>query len=84
MAERMEERLLELLERFRARLPAVDYTHVREMLVHREWGIGLEDLCTQLFEHSIPVDVAELETIRELAAKMNLPADTWDFLAEGV
>jgi hypothetical protein len=80
MTEWMEERLLSLLERFKGRLPAEDYAHVQGMLVHREWGIGLEDLCTQLHEHSIPVEASELETIKDVTARMGLPPSTWSFI----
>ncbi len=80
MAEWMEEQLLSLLERFKGRLHEDDYIHVHEMLVHREWGIGLEDLCTQLYEHSTVVDAPELMIIEELAERMGLPPTTWNFL----
>jgi hypothetical protein len=76
----MEERLLDLLERFRERLPSQDFAHVQEMATHLEWGIGLEDLCTQLYEHSIPVEPSELETIKTLTSAMGLPPATWRFL----
>lgn len=80
MAEPTEELLLSLLNRFKDRLPAEDFTHVRELVEHREWGIGLEDLCTQLHEHSLPIDSAETLAIRRLASEMGLSADTWRVL----
>jgi hypothetical protein len=80
VAEWMEEQLLSLLERFRACLPATDYVHVRDMLLHREWGVGLEDLCTQLYQHGVKIEPAELETIKALTARMQLSAATWRML----
>ena len=54
------------------------------MVEHREWGIGLEDLCTQLHEHSVVVNSSELAWIRALTSKMDLPSETWDFLEDPV
>jgi hypothetical protein len=84
MAESMEEQLLSLLEYFRGRLPDADVSHVRSMVEHREWGIGLEDLCTQLHEHSVQVNSSELAWIQALTSEMDLPPETWDFLEDRV
>ncbi len=80
MAEPMEESLLSLLDRFKDRLPGDDFTRVRELVEHREWGIGLQDLCTQLHEHSVPIAPAEVLAIKQLAAEMCLSVDTRSFL----
>jgi hypothetical protein len=82
MIEPVERAMLDLLERFRGRLPNEDYSGVRDLVDHREWGIGLENLCSQLFEHSIPVSDSELAAICELASEMDLPDGTWNFLVE--
>jgi hypothetical protein len=80
MRESIEERALAALERFRASLPPQDFEGVRDLIVHREWGLGLEVLCEQLYEHGIAVDHASFRAIRELAEEMDMPAQTWDFL----
>lgn len=82
MREALEWRLLRLLERFEPRLPVDDYDSLRSLVEQREWGVGLENLCTQLYEHSLPIAEAELRLIQELAAEMNLPQQVWNFLAE--
>jgi hypothetical protein len=79
----MDEQLLALLARFQERLPAKDIDYLRELATHSEWGIGLQDLCTQLFEHSVPIEPSELETIKALSSAMGLPRATWRFLDPG-
>jgi hypothetical protein len=76
----VEERLLLLLRQFEKALPHAEYEQFRSLTVHREWGIALENLCQQLFEHDIPVGAAEIAEMKRLAEEMNLPSDTWDFL----
>jgi hypothetical protein len=80
MREAKEERALAVLERFRASLPSGEFEEIESLITHREWGVGLENLCQQLFEHDILVDRASLWAIRELAEEMKMPAETWDFL----
>jgi hypothetical protein len=82
MIEPVEQDLLTLLIGFKGRLPDADYTSVRDLVEHREWGIGLENLCTQLHEHSIAIGDAELATIQALATVMDLPVEVWGFLAK--
>ncbi|HSI86209.1 MAG: MafI family immunity protein [Candidatus Methylacidiphilales bacterium] len=78
--EKMETELLSLLSCFDGRLPLQDYEDVRDLIVHREWGVGLETLCQQLDEYEIAPSPAELLKIRELADEMLMPVDTWSFL----
>jgi hypothetical protein len=79
MAERTEELLLALLGRCEDRLP-VARGHVRDLAEHREWGIGLEALCTQLHEYAVVLAPEELLAIKQLASEMGLSADAWSFL----
>jgi hypothetical protein len=81
MAEWIEEELLRFLDCFIGRLPDGDYRHIRSMVEHREWGIGLEDLCTQLHENAIGLRESEFAKIQELTSTMGLPPKTWNFLA---
>jgi hypothetical protein len=80
MREPREERALAVLERFRESLPSEECEEIQSLISHREWGVGLENLCQQLFEHDIPVDHASLRAIRELAEEMQMPAKTSKFL----
>lgn len=73
---------MRLLERFQARLPAEDYESLRSLLTHREWSVGLQNLCTQLYEHALPIAESELQLIQELASEMDLPQQVWNFLEE--
>lgn len=81
MAEAIEERLLFLLKRFQCALPADEYASVRDLVVHREWGVAFENLCEQLFEHSIVVGPEALKEMEKLATEMNLPDSSWSFLS---
>jgi hypothetical protein len=81
VANPIEEHLLKVLGVFRGRPPEGELEDIRSLIVHREWAVGLENLCQQSFEHSIAVEPEILESIKELATQMKLPAKAWSFLA---
>ena len=48
-----EAELLESLAEFSRALPGHNVENIRQLFVVGEYGVGLEDLCTQLYEYSI-------------------------------
>jgi hypothetical protein len=81
MPESIENRAFVLLESLQGKLPSDEFEDIRELIAAGEWGVALENLCQQLYEHDILVDAATLERIRNLAQHMHLPPKTWQFLA---
>ena len=73
--------MLALIQRFDSRLSAEIIENIRDLVVDGEWGVALENLCVQLFEVDVIVEVDLLEEIKSLAKEMELPPDTWSFLA---
>jgi hypothetical protein len=80
MPENIDERLFQLLNEFKSNLPGKVYDHIHNLIQHREWGLALEALCDQLFEDSIFIAPPLLETIKNLAQEMDLPAKSWQML----
>ena len=71
-SDNIESRLLELLPNLAGRLPDVDLGNAKNLIEHREWGVGLETLCTQLHEHEITLTKAELDALNVLAAELGV------------
>ena len=82
MAELIETKMLALLHEFRGKLPDKVYSDIESLVLHREWGVGLENLCEQLYEINIPVEAEILEQIKELTELMQLSSKTWSFLVK--
>lgn len=76
-----EKRTIEIIETFRNRLPDEFVDMYKNLAQHAEWGVALEDLCTQLYEFDITPSAQELEEIKSLAKSMNMADDVWNFLA---
>jgi hypothetical protein len=68
----IEERLLKLAIGFTGRLPTQDISNATDLISRREWGVGLEVLCTQLAEYEIELTNKESNEIRQAAAAMSL------------
>jgi hypothetical protein len=51
---------------------------------HGEAGIGLENLCSNLYEFDVPLHVSEYEGIQAAGEVMQMPADTWTVLISQV
>jgi hypothetical protein len=77
----MKNDLLQLLSRFKSRLPVATHKDVEELITHGEGGIALENLCQQLFEYDLTVSSDELTEIKVLTERMGLSAKTWSFLS---
>jgi hypothetical protein len=78
--EIIEEKMLRLLQQFEDKLSADILADNRDLVVHREWGVALENLCEQLYEFDVIVNSDSLEEIKELTREMRLPSKTWQFL----
>ena len=81
MPDTLEKKMIDLLSHFQGKLPMDEYKDNHYLITHREGGVALENLCQQLFEHTIPVEPILLETIKSLANEMKLPPKAWEFLA---
>jgi hypothetical protein len=76
----IKQRVLNLIDRFRDRLPSDHLFECRSLAKHNEWGIALENLCTQLYEFDQLPSFQELKEIRQLANEMHMKSDVWNFL----
>ena len=71
-SDNVEYRLLNLLPGLAGRLPDVDLGNARNLIEHREWGVGLETLCTQLDEYEVVLTKEELDALSALAAELKV------------
>jgi hypothetical protein len=70
MPESIEIEILSLLRGIREELPKEVWEEIYDLVTHREWGVGLQNLCDQLYEFNVSVEPA------------NLPPRSWKFLIE--
>ncbi|TKV57074.1 MafI family immunity protein [Nakamurella flava] len=63
-------------------LPQFDVDNVRDLISHGEPGVALENLCTQLYELSIPVTAGVRENVAAVGAAMNVDQHYWTILEE--
>lgn len=70
--EEVERRLLAVLDLVRGWLPSHQIASMTELALAGESGVGLENLCTQLYEYSVSVPEPVLEEIEYLARAMRL------------
>lgn len=82
MAEIIETKMLALLREFEGKLSSKVYKDVESLVLHREWGVGLENLCEQLNEFNVPVEADAIERIKELAELMQLTSKPWKSLVK--
>jgi hypothetical protein len=82
MPESIEIEILSLLRGIREELPKEVWEEIYDLVTHREWGVGLQNLRDQLYEFNVSVEPAKLETIESLAKRMHLPPRSWKFLIE--
>lgn len=68
----VEKRLAALAEGFAGRLDRTDIENAKDLFAHREWGAGLELLCTQLLEYEVMLTVEERRELTQLASDMGL------------
>jgi hypothetical protein len=76
----IEEHTIQVIGQFVERLPAEFIDDCRSLARHNEWGLAIENLCTQLYECDVRPSALELDEIRRLAESAGLKEDTWNFL----
>lgn len=67
----------QVLESCRGLIPDVELDGMIDLVDHDEWGIALENLCTQLHEHDAALDDLTLQKIERLGSQMRLDPDHW-------
>lgn len=85
----LERRFLDLLTRLSSRdwHDGAERTEfmladTRELIEHGEPGVGLENLCQNLYEFSVSINQRDLDEIKSLADIMQMSDSTWDLLKE--
>lgn len=61
-------------------LPAEDIANSRQYLDNNEFGLCLDTIVTQLFEHDIKVDHELYQMAKQAAEEMRLPAESVEIL----
>ena len=64
------------------KLPQGDIDSIVSLASHREWGVALENLCTQIYEYELKVPRQTFLKIEEMVKKMNLDSTYLDDLSE--
>ena len=82
MPEHIEKELLSILETVKGQLNESDFESIYELIEAREWGVGFENLCTQLYEYDVNVSIELYGKIKSAGNSMGLPAKTWEMLEE--
>lgn len=80
-SEAIEKELHQILDEFQGKLPEVDVTKIREFIDAREWGVGFDILCEQLFEYEIEVPKEVFKRIGGVGRFMQIDAKTWEILS---
>ena len=78
--DRMESRLRTTLRALADALPEDDIGSILGLIGAREWGVALENLCTQLYEYDVEVPGPILDEIAELGRRMRLDPQLWEIL----
>lgn len=80
MTDSIEAKLLAIVNILNSKLPKNDISNIRELVQAREWGIGFENLCTQIFEYDIRIDKIIYDQIKAVGIFLELPKETWEIL----
>lgn len=76
----IEARLRQVLRELGDSLPEDDVDSILSLIEAGEWGIALENLCTQLYEYDVAIPKHLLDEIALLGHKMKLDPDFWESL----
>ena len=63
-------------------LPSVDINNAQDFLKHHEFGLCLEIIIGQAYEHNIKIDKEFYLLVMDATQKMNIPAEKIDFIKE--
>lgn len=75
-----ETKVIEVIELFRGRLSDEWLDEYRSLAEHGEWGLALENLCTQLYEFDVFPTAREYDAICTTGMQMGMVESTWVFL----
>ena len=70
-------KLIHFLESLGTRLTADQVDSVRELIVHGEEGIGLEDICVNLCEGEQLLEGDSAEKLKSLCGRYGVTDDYW-------
>ena len=62
------------------KLPARDIEFARELVEHREWGLALETVCTQLHEFDVAIPRSSYSLVRSAGQQMDMDSRVWESL----
>lgn len=79
-AQEIESRVRRVVRELAGSLPEDDVDSILGLLEAGEWGIALENLCTQLDEYHVAVPLPLLDEIAQLGDKMGLDPGCWGAL----
>jgi hypothetical protein len=81
MDENLEKKIISLAKKIKG-LPEIDKKNVIEFAQNAEWGLALDVLCNQIYEHEIEITKETYEDIMKIANQMNMSKTAWEFLKE--
>ena len=73
----LEQEVIGVIQACRGLIPDSQLDEMVDLANHAEWGIALENLCTQLDEHHAILDEVTLARIEQLGTRMKLAPDYW-------
>ena len=81
MGADLEEELRLLVRGFKGELPSKDIEMVDELIVVGESVIAIENLCTQLYEHSIRLSEAQHQELESVGRMLGIRPVAWERLS---
>jgi hypothetical protein len=74
--------IINITKEYNGKLPQSDIDSIVVLASHREWGVALENLCTQIYEYELKVSKQSFFKIKEMITKMKLDTRYLDDLSE--
>ncbi len=75
--DEIEGRLITVLAAFEQKLPQEQLDDMQDLARHREPGIALENLCSQIFEYDVATPMAVHDELAVLGRAMGISSDYW-------
>ncbi len=66
-----------VLAAFSETLPQANLDFAEDLIHHGEFGEALDTICTQVYEHDIPVAIGTYRTIEDCGQRMEMSASCW-------
>ena len=76
------QQLRAVLAAFSETLPQADLDFAEDLIHHGEFGEALDTICTQVYEHEIPVTIDTYRVIEDCGRRMEMSASCWRPLTE--